>query len=147
MTTPVKNRVAVLGLGLMGSAVARRLIETGWNPVVWNRTPEKAAPLFEAGAKLAKTAMNAWSLAEVIFMIPIDYAAGFEMLGGKEARPDLRGKTFVQFASGSAAAATEFSNWLRSRGAKYLDGNIYCYPPALGSPDSMVVYCGDEDTF
>src|SRR5436309_985026 len=37
----------------MGAAVAERLICAGYDVVVWNRTPEKAAPLTELGASLA----------------------------------------------------------------------------------------------
>ena len=46
-------KVGVAGLGAMGAAVAARLIEVGQDVAVWNRTPEKAKPLGEAGAKIA----------------------------------------------------------------------------------------------
>lgn len=48
-------RVAVLGIGAMGSRMARKLIEAGHSIAVWNRTAAACAPLVEAGAWLAQT--------------------------------------------------------------------------------------------
>lgn len=42
--------IGVVGLGAMGSRVARRLLDAGHDVVVWNRTPAKAGPLVGAGA-------------------------------------------------------------------------------------------------
>ena len=43
-------RIALLGTGLLGAAIGRRLLEQGQQLKVWNRTPEKCQPLLEAGA-------------------------------------------------------------------------------------------------
>jgi 3-hydroxyisobutyrate dehydrogenase-like beta-hydroxyacid dehydrogenase len=37
--------VGLIGLGHMGTAIAERLVEAGLEPLVWNRTPEKAESL------------------------------------------------------------------------------------------------------
>ncbi|MGB0739935.1 MAG: NAD(P)-dependent oxidoreductase [Planctomycetaceae bacterium] len=44
------TQVGVIGLGLMGTALSERLLELGFQPVVWNRSPQKAAPLLQSGA-------------------------------------------------------------------------------------------------
>ena len=44
------RRVGVIGLGLMGTAISRCLLEAGYSVNVWNRTREKAEPLLAAGA-------------------------------------------------------------------------------------------------
>ena len=44
-------QIGIAGLGRMGAAIAARLMETGHTVSVWNRTPEKAKPLVDAGAK------------------------------------------------------------------------------------------------
>src|ERR1700754_1265589 len=51
--------VTVLGLGAMGSALARAFIAAGHPTTVWNRAPEKAAALVAAGAARADTAATA----------------------------------------------------------------------------------------
>ncbi|MEU6091812.1 NAD(P)-dependent oxidoreductase [Streptomyces sp. NPDC047085] len=53
MTRTTQSPVAVLGLGAMGSGLARRLLDQGIPVRVWNRTPERAGPLAEAGARIA----------------------------------------------------------------------------------------------
>ena len=51
------NEVTVLGLGSMGSTIAKLLIASGHRVTVWNRTTEKARDILNAGAQLAP----AWS--------------------------------------------------------------------------------------
>ena len=46
----MKPTIGFVGLGLLGQPTAKRLLEQGWPMVVWNRTPEKAAPLVRLGA-------------------------------------------------------------------------------------------------
>jgi len=46
-------RVAVLGTGIMGSAMARNLVSAGLRTTVWDRSPAATAPLSEAGALVA----------------------------------------------------------------------------------------------
>ncbi len=53
------GQVTVLGLGDMGSAIARTFLERGFRTTVWNRTAAKAAPLADAGATAAATAAEA----------------------------------------------------------------------------------------
>jgi len=52
-------RVAVLGLGAMGSRIARRLLDAGHDVVVWNRTPEKAAGFPDVAGNAAVAAADA----------------------------------------------------------------------------------------
>ncbi|MFJ4621230.1 NAD(P)-dependent oxidoreductase [Streptomyces sp. NPDC088812] len=53
MTRMTDGPVAVIGLGRMGTGLATRLLEQGVEVRVWNRTPERAAPLADAGARVA----------------------------------------------------------------------------------------------
>src|SRR2546430_3624635 len=74
--------VGVAGLGLMGSAIAQRLIEVGHRVTVWNRTPGKAKPLTDAGASLAATPAELASAAEAVITILTDAAAIEAVYGG-----------------------------------------------------------------
>ena len=60
------SRVAVVGLGAMGSRIARRLLDAGHELVVWNRTPERADALVAAGATLASSPADAARDADVV---------------------------------------------------------------------------------
>ena len=46
-------KIGVAGLGRMGGAIAKRLIDVGHDVIVWNRTADKAKPLAELGAGTA----------------------------------------------------------------------------------------------
>ena len=76
--------VAVVGLGAMGSRIARRLLDAGHEVVVWNRTAERAAPLVEAGATAAATPAEAARRAEVVVTMVADPAALRDVTEGPE---------------------------------------------------------------
>ena len=52
-------KIAVLGLGQMGTPMAIRLLGAGHNLTVWNRTAERTAPLVERGAASASSPAEA----------------------------------------------------------------------------------------
>ena len=68
-------RIAFLGLGKMGSAIARHLLKAGHELTVWNRTPANAEQLKSLGARVAKTQSDAVDQAEVVFTMLMDDAA------------------------------------------------------------------------
>ena len=58
-TAPITTRVAVLGIGMMGFPMARRLCEAGCAVSVWNRSRTKAERLLPFGATVAETPADA----------------------------------------------------------------------------------------
>ena len=68
-------RLAFLGLGKMGSAVARHLLNAGHELTVWNRTPAHAEPLKALGATVASSPSEAVAHSEVAFTMVMDDAA------------------------------------------------------------------------
>src|SRR5580658_4254180 len=67
-----KPRVAILGLGLMGSGMAGRVLTAGFPLAVYNRNPEKTAPFAKAGAYVARTPRDAAARAEIIITMLSD---------------------------------------------------------------------------
>ena len=68
-------RIGVAGLGVMGAAVAARLMEVGHEVTVWNRTPGKTKALADAGAKVASTPAELASAVEATITMLTDAAA------------------------------------------------------------------------
>ena len=68
-------KVGVAGLGMMGAAIAQRLIEVGHAVTVWNRNADKVTPVVAAGATAAATPTALASECEVIITILTDAAA------------------------------------------------------------------------
>lgn len=70
-----QRRVAVIGLGIMGSAMARNVVAAGFPTTVWNRSASAAAPLVELGATSAERAEDAVREADVVITMLPDAAA------------------------------------------------------------------------
>jgi 3-hydroxyisobutyrate dehydrogenase len=63
--------VAVIGAGIMGSAMARNLVAAGLTTRVWDRSPAATGPLGDAGAVVAPSARAAVQDADVVItMLP-----------------------------------------------------------------------------
>ncbi|MGH3092648.1 MAG: NAD(P)-dependent oxidoreductase [Gaiellaceae bacterium] len=69
------STVAVLGLGGMGSRIARRFLAAGHDVVLWNRTSERMAPLEELGAVPAASPADAARRADIVVTMVADPAA------------------------------------------------------------------------
>lgn len=63
------RRIALLGTGIMGGHMARRLAQAGFSVVVWNRTPAKAEKLQEFGIRLAASPSTACADADVAIVM------------------------------------------------------------------------------
>ena len=64
------ERIGIAGTGRMGTAYARRLIETGHAVTVWNRSRERAADAEAAGARVAGTPAELVEASDVILTAP-----------------------------------------------------------------------------
>ena len=81
-------RVGFLGLGIMGAQMASRLVGTGQNVMVYNRSVAKAEPLRQLGAAVASTPAEVTSTCDLVF-------AGSRSKGcqgGRHGRPGQRGR-------------------------------------------------------
>lgn len=67
--------IAVIGLGAMGSRIAGRLLDAGYEVVVWNRSADKTKPLVERGASAAGSPADAATRAEAVITMVTDPAA------------------------------------------------------------------------
>ena len=64
--------VTVLGTGIMGAGMARNLIGAGLDVTVWNRSPDRARPLADAGARIATDVAEAVAGADVVVTMLFD---------------------------------------------------------------------------
>jgi 3-hydroxyisobutyrate dehydrogenase len=115
--------VGVAGLGLMGTAIAQRLIEVGHRVTVWNRSPAKAKPLVDAGAHVAATPAELANAAEAILTILTDAAAIEAVYGGSVGL--LAGaaheKMFIEMSTVQPATAVALAAKVRTTGAAFVE--------------------------
>ncbi|MFN2557502.1 MAG: NAD(P)-dependent oxidoreductase [Nitriliruptorales bacterium] len=77
-------KIAFLGLGQMGTPLATRLVQAGHPVTVWNRTPERTAPLVAQGATAASSPAEAAGGADVVITMLANSEALEEVLFGPE---------------------------------------------------------------
>lgn len=145
MTTSTSTRVTVLGLGDMGSAIARTFVDRGFATTVWNRTASKAAPLVEAGATAAATAAEAVAASPLIVVCLLDGTAVDEVLASVES--EVAGKVLVNVTSGSPAQARANELWAEEHGAAYIDGKIMGDPPYVGTERVTFPFSGSAEAY
>jgi 3-hydroxyisobutyrate dehydrogenase-like beta-hydroxyacid dehydrogenase len=136
--------IAVLGLGPMGRALAAASLAAGHPTVVWNRSPDKAAPLVARGAVLAPTVDDAARRASVVVVCLVNYAAVRASMAG--AAGSSTG-TLVNLSSGHAAEARAMAAWAAQHGIGYLDGAILTPAPTIGTPGATILYSGQRALF
>jgi 3-hydroxyisobutyrate dehydrogenase len=106
--------VAVLGMGIMGSAMARSLAAASLPTTVWDRTPSAAAPLADAGIRVAQSPDAAVrDAAVVITMLPTADVVDAVVFDGKVAEAFPKGAVWAQMGTIGIAATTAIASRLR----------------------------------
>ncbi|MBO0815703.1 MAG: NAD(P)-dependent oxidoreductase [Actinobacteria bacterium] len=101
-------RVAVLGTGIMGSAMARNLAAAGLRTVVWDRSPSAAVPLADAGALVAASPAEAVADALVVItMLPTAEVVNSVIFAGGVARSFANGAVWAQMGTIGVTATAE----------------------------------------
>ncbi|GAB2894218.1 NAD(P)-dependent oxidoreductase [Streptomyces mayteni] len=137
--------VTVLGLGAMGTALARTLLAAGHQVTVWNRTGTRAEALATEGATVADTPAAAIAASPLAIVCVLDYTAVRETL--EPAATTLAGRLLVNLTNGTPAQARETAAWAAEHGVDYLDGGIMAIPPMIGHPGATLLYSGSRAAF
>ena len=115
--------IGVAGLGAMGANIAARLIEVEHKVAVWNRTPEKAKPLADAGATVASSPADLASKCEAVITILTDGAAIDAMYNGPDGllSGDVKGKLFIEMSTVPPKVETDLAEKVRAKGAALVE--------------------------
>jgi 3-hydroxyisobutyrate dehydrogenase-like beta-hydroxyacid dehydrogenase len=143
------ERVGFAGLGAMGSGIARRLLDAGHHVVVWNRTPERAAPLLEAGAEWAPSARELAAGVDVLFTMLTNTAAVEAIADGPDGllaglRP---GTVWADLSTIAPDASTALAGRVAETGAAFLDCPVSGSPATLAAGQMSVMAGGDRAAF
>ncbi len=122
-----KEKIAFLGLGVMGYPMAGHLQRSGYGVCVYNRTPDKAANWVGAyGGNSAPTAAMAAKEADIVFAcVGNDDDIRAVTLGPDGAFGNMKeGAIFVDHTTASATVARELDQAARTRGLHFLDAPV-----------------------
>lgn len=115
-------KIGWIGLGNMGQPMSKRLVEAGYQVVVYNRTKDKAAGVVQVGAKLADTPSEAAGAAEVIFTMIAD-SATLELvcLGPNGIVEGLKpGSIVIDMSTVDPDASLKVNEAVEAKGGKFL---------------------------
>lgn len=122
----MRDNVAILGLGTMGSGMAVNLLKTGFSVTVYNRTVAKAKPLTDAGARLGSTPAEAVKNGSVIISMLADDTASREVWLGKDGAlaATREGAILIESSTVSPQWIAEFAKLADQHGADLLDAPV-----------------------
>ncbi|SER84838.1 NAD(P)-dependent oxidoreductase [Sphingobium sp. YR768] len=125
------NKIAVLGLGIMGSGMARQLLAAGFDVAVWNRSREKAEALGDAGARVAATPADAAIDADIVVAMLADDSVSRAIWTGEDgALPAMKpGAVAVESSTLTGDWVFELAREAAAQGVRFIEA------PVTGSRD------------
>ena len=124
-------KVAVLGLGIMGSGMARQLLAAGFEVAVWNRSADKARPLADEGARIAASPADAGNGAAIVIAMLADDAVSRAVWTGEDGALAAMQEGAIALDSSTLTGGwvTELAALAEARGVRFLEA------PVTGSRD------------
>jgi 3-hydroxyisobutyrate dehydrogenase-like beta-hydroxyacid dehydrogenase len=139
-------RLGFIGLGHMGSGMATNLVRAGHEVTVYNRTPEKTAPLVALGAKAAVRLADACRGDAVITMLADDAAVEGVSLGEPGIVSVLApGAIHISCSTISVALSRRLAQEHARASQRYVAAPVFGRPDAAAAGKLFVVACGAPD--
>lgn len=139
------ERIAFIGLGLMGNGMARNLARAGFPVIVYNRTRERALALQSAGARVAATPREAAEQADVmISMVSDDNASRVVWLGSDGALQGVRpGALLIESSTLTPNWVRELARLASEKNAAFLDAPVSGSKPQAEAGELVFFVGGD----
>lgn len=143
------EKVGFVGLGSMGSGIARRIMDAGHTVVCWNRTKSKADDLLAAGAGWADTPREVAEQCDVVFTMLTNTAAIQANAHGEDGliaglRP---GTVWADLSTIAPDASVELAEEVAKTGAFYLDTPVSGSPATLAAGQMSVMVGGERAAY
>ncbi|HZT97463.1 MAG TPA: NAD(P)-dependent oxidoreductase [Chloroflexota bacterium] len=148
MTDP-RPSLGFIGLGLMGSRMASRLIDAGYDVSVYNRTRERTKQLASQGAAVASSPAELAASTDVLLMSLADNAAVSAVMTGTEGvlRGLRSGSVVVDLSTISPRVSQEMARHVQSAGGAMLDTPVSGSTPQAEQGTLNIMIGGDEETY
>jgi len=116
-------QIGIAGLGRMGAAVAARLMEVGHTVTVWNRTPGKAKPLTDAGAKQVDTPEDLAQHSDVVVTMLTDADAIDHVYNGEHGllSGDAHDRLFIEMSTVRPEVEIALAKVVRASGGRFVE--------------------------
>jgi 2-hydroxy-3-oxopropionate reductase len=143
------TNIAFIGLGIMGSPMAVHLAKAGHQVAGYNRTPEKAAPLVDAGGRAAESIVDAVRDAEVVCVMVPDSPDVADVLSGEggvfdNAKP---GTLVIDFSSIRPDVTTQLAEQATAKGLRLVDAPVSGGEAGAVNAALSIMVGGEPDDF
>lgn len=141
-------RIGFIGMGLMGTPMAQRLLKADFEVTVWNRTPEKTLPLEQAGAQVANSICDLVENSDIIMLCISDTAAVESVVFTQSGLISCAQahQIIVDFSSISPDTTRQMAEQLKSvTGASWVDAPVSGGVVGAEQGTLAVMAGGDED--
>ena len=139
--------ISVIGLGAMGSAIARTLLANGRKVSVWNRSPDKVKALKEVGADSAETIQEVVASSPRVLICLLNYTVTNALFDSPRVAEVITGRNVVQLGTSSPQESQDAEAFFNGLGAGYIDGTIMCWPGNIGTKTGRIAAAGAQDVF
>ncbi|MFT5220047.1 MAG: 3-hydroxyisobutyrate dehydrogenase-like beta-hydroxyacid dehydrogenase [Planctomycetota bacterium] len=139
--------ISIIGLGAMGSAIARTLLDNGRKVTVWNRSPDKMLALAGAGADTTEDIREAVLASPPVLICLLIYTATNTIFTAQEVSGAVEGRNVIQLDTSSPQESEGAEALFNGFGAGYIDGTIMCWPGNIGTPTGRIAVAGAEGAF
>jgi len=136
--------VGLIGLGNMGTAIAERLLDAGYQLVVHNRTPEKADALGASGAVVANTPGDLAGQVDVVITSLADDDA-LEAVARQVVAAAGAGTVFVDMSTVSAAASARVASLAETASVAYLRAPVSGNPTVVRAGNLSFIVSGPSE--
>lgn len=136
-------KIGIIGIGLMGRALARRFIAEGYDIGLYNRSTDKLTALVDDGALAFETPGTLVERSDTVILMVSDAGAISDILSDQSCRTGLAGKTIVQMATISPQQSRDIAEYVATHGADYLEAPVLgSIPEALNG--SLIIMAGGD---
>jgi 3-hydroxyisobutyrate dehydrogenase-like beta-hydroxyacid dehydrogenase len=145
----LQPRLGFIGMGGMGSRMAARLFDAGYDLTVYSREHAHARPLEERGAKVATTPSRLIEDADVVFSSVADDAAVVDVMYGNDGALTAArsGTTFIEMSTISPELARRLYQDARSKGVVVLDAPVSGSTPQAEQGQLVIFVGGDMSVY
>ena len=148
MNHPLPLSLGFAGIGLIGLPMCRRLLAAGHDLTVWNRSPDKCAPLVAAGARQVATPAELCEAADVVMLCLADTTVVREVVFGAHgiAARARTGQLLVDFSSLEPTATREMAARLKAEtGMGWLDTPVSGGTPGAEAGTLAIMVGGEAE--
>jgi len=138
-----------IGLGIMGTAMARNLVKAGYPVTVWNRTMDKTGELEEIGASVAHSPAEVVARCDITFAMLADPSAARAVCFGEESvlAGMTTGKGYVDFSTVDAETSREIEAAVTARGGRFLEAPVSGSKKPAEDGTLIILAAGDRTLY